>query len=72
MDRRQTATALRDDRGAHVLHHQLAPALANRRECSVEAGALFGLAAEQRDALAIFPEPREHVAVLGLRLVLVL
>ena len=71
-DRREAVTGLRHNRGADVLHHQLAPALADRRECRVEAGALFGLAAEHRDAFAIFAQTCERVAVIGLRLVFVL
>ena len=63
---------LRHNRGADVLHHDLAPALADCLECRVEAGALLVLAAEHRDALAIFAQTCERVSVIGLRLVLIL
>ena len=71
-DRREAVTALRHHRGANVLRHQLVPALADNRECYVKAGALFSLPAQQRDALAMFPEAGEHVSVVRLRLILVL
>ena len=71
-DRRKPATALGDEGRADVLHHQLVPALADRRERSVKAGALLIAPAQHRDALAVFPEAREHVPVVRLRLILVL
>jgi hypothetical protein len=42
------------------------------RECRVQARAFLILAAEHRDALAIFAQTREHISVIGLRLVLIL
>ena len=61
-----------DNRGADILHHELAPALAHGHECAVQSGALLILAAEHGDALAIFAQARERIAVIGLGLILIL
>ena len=71
-DRREPVAASGDDRGADRLHHHRAPAPPDHGERRVESGALFGIAPEQRDALAVFAQARQRVTIVRLRLVLVL
>ena len=69
---RDQARSLRHQRGAHVLAGQPRPLPQHVGKGLVDAVALFLLAAEQRDALAVLAHPRQRVAVFGLGLVLVL
>src|SRR6185503_20884620 len=68
----KAVTTVGHNGGANILHHHFVPARADGREGSVKAGALLVAPAQHRDALAVFPEAREHVAVVCLRLILVL
>ncbi len=70
--RRNQARSLRHQRGAHVLAGKLRPLPQHIGEGLVDAVALLLLAAEQRDALAVFAHARQRVAEFGLGLVLVL
>src|SRR4029453_15859817 len=69
-DRRDAVAARGYDRGADVLPHQALPLAADGLERAVDAGALFLLATQERDALAVLAETGEHVAVARLLLIL--
>ena len=68
--RDDVAAGLRDHRGAHGLDAEVAPAAQHGGHRAVDGAALLRFAAEHGDALAILAQPGEHVAVLGLGLVL--
>ena len=68
--RRDQARSLRHQRGAHVLAGELRPLPQHVGEIPVDAVALFLLAAEQRDALAVLAHAGQRVAEFGLGLVL--
>src|ERR1035437_5782900 len=58
-----------NERVAHMLMAEVAPLQDDRTEALPQPSSLFLLAAQQRDALAVFPHAGQGIAEFGLRLI---
>ncbi len=67
--RRYQPMGVGNERVAHMLMAEVAPLQDDRTEALPQSGSLFLLAAQQRDALAVFPHAGQGIAEFGLRLV---
>ena len=67
---REIGACLRDRRRLHPLMHDQPPGFEQTGEMPRDARALLLLAAEQRDAFAVFAQPRQCIAEFGFALIL--